>query len=305
MKAKPPSKPKTHLHLHQEEPQNPSGFSFAIARIAVSQICQSVGYKATQLSALNALTVVATKYLEAIAKSASSLANTSNRTQSNLLDLTLALHHLVTLHTSTLFSISSSGGIIRELADFVSFHDEIPFAKPIPRPQITSIPSRASSSCSCSSSFSHVPKWLPKFPDSVISCSVNERKCGERLWEDSVLGGGGIETECSTSTSDVIEQEKLKEGKLELDLERTGKVRFRITTTRGRGGGGGGRGLRRVCREEKGVCWNHHNHHYNNKNITNNSTNDDDVLDDDGDDQSNGIFYDEGLKKSGLKRKRR
>ncbi|KAK9989247.1 hypothetical protein SO802_029486 [Lithocarpus litseifolius] len=297
MKARPPSKPKAHLHLHQQEPQNPSEFSFAIARIAVSQICQSVGYKATQLSALNALTVVATKYLEAIAKSASSLANTSNRTQSNLLDLTLALHHLVTLHTSTLFSISSSGGIIRDLADFVSFNDEIPFAKPIPRPQITSIPSWAASS----SSFSHVPKWLPRFPDSVISCSVKERKCGERLWEDSVLGGGGIEIECSTSTSNVIEQEKLKEGKLELDLERTGKVRFRITTTRGRGRGGGG--LRRVCREEKRVCRNHHNHHYNSKNITNNSINDDDVLDDD--DQSNGIFDDEGLKKSGFKRKRR
>ena len=123
---------------------------------------------------------------------------------------------------------------------------------------------------------------------------MNERKCGERLWEDSVLGGGGIETECSTSSSNVIEQEKLKEGKLELDLERTGKVRFRITTTRGRGGGGGG--LRRVCREEKRACWNHHNHHYNN--ITNNSINDDD-------DQSNGIFDDEGLKNSGFKRKRR
>lgn len=146
-----------------------------------------------------------------------------------------------------------------------------------------------------------MPKWLPRFPDSVISYSVNERKCGERLWEDSVLGGGGIETECSTSSSNVIEQEKLKEGKLELDLERTGKVRFRITTTRGRGGGGGGGGLRRVCREEKRACWNHHNHHYNN--ITNNSINDDDVLDDD--DQSNGIFDDEGLKNSGFKRKRR
>ena len=60
-----------------EEPQNPSEFSFVIARIAVSWICQLVGYKATQLSALNALIVVATKYLEAIAKSASSLANTS------------------------------------------------------------------------------------------------------------------------------------------------------------------------------------------------------------------------------------
>ena len=128
---------------------------------------------------------------------------------------------------------------------------------------------------------------------------MNERKCGERLWEDSVLDDGGIETECSTSGSNVIEQEKLKEGKLELDLERTGKVRFRITTTRGRGGGGGG--LRRVCREEKRACWNHHNHHYNN--ITNNSINDDDVLDDD--DQSNGIFDDEGLKNSGFKRKRR
>ena len=117
----------------------------------------------------------------------------SNCTQSNLLDLKLALHHLATLHTSTLFSISSfGGGIIRDLANFISFNDEIPFAKPIPipRPQITSIPSWASSSSS--SSFSRVPKWLPRFPDSFISCSVSERKCGERLWEDSVLGGAGF-----------------------------------------------------------------------------------------------------------------
>ena len=35
-------------------------------------------------------------------------------------------------------------------------------------------------------------KWLPRFRDSVISCLVSERKCGERLWEDSVLGGGGF-----------------------------------------------------------------------------------------------------------------
>uniref|UniRef100_A0A2N9GLP1 Bromodomain associated domain-containing protein n=1 Tax=Fagus sylvatica TaxID=28930 RepID=A0A2N9GLP1_FAGSY len=186
--------------------------------MAVSQICKSVGYKSIQVSALDTLTLVATKYLQAIAKSASSYSNTSNRTQSNLFDLTLALQDLVSLHTCTLFT---TGGIIRDLANFVSFHDEIPFAKPIPRPR-RSIPLWNSTGSSSSSSSSHVPQWLPMFPDVNNNSSVNERKCGESLWEDSVLAGGGkIETE-SVSNG--------KKGKLELDLggvERE-KVRFRI-----------------------------------------------------------------------------
>jgi hypothetical protein len=112
------------------------------------------------------------------------------------------------------------------------------------------------------------------FPDVNNNSSVNERKCGESLWEDSVLAGGGkIETE-SVSNG--------KKGKLELDLggvERE-KVRFRIRA----------KGLRR------------NNHNHENKNNNNNN----DAIAMVVDDQSNGIDDgDQKKKKSGFKRRRR
>ncbi|KAG6641514.1 transcription initiation factor TFIID subunit 8 [Carya illinoinensis] len=222
----------------------PSELSFAIARIAVSQICQSVGFKATQLSALETLTLVATKYLQAIAGSATSFTNSSNRTQSNLLDLTNALHEVVSLHsgglsggsilhrpTSTLLSTS---GVLKDLANFVYFHDEIPFAKPIPRPDRTSSSGNSSpgtKKLDCTRG-SHVPKWLPGFPNGnngvdEIYLGKGKRKNGESLWEESVLVGSDLGRK---NWNENGRKRVAGEGKVETGR---GKVRFKMGSMSG------------------------------------------------------------------------
>lgn len=76
------------------ETLGPSEFSFAIMKVAVAQICESAGFRAAQSSALETLTRIATIYLQNLAKSATTSAATSGRTQSNIFDFVHALRHL-------------------------------------------------------------------------------------------------------------------------------------------------------------------------------------------------------------------
>ncbi|KAL6197000.1 hypothetical protein ACLB2K_032613 [Fragaria x ananassa] len=124
--------------LPTPENPTPSEFSTAIARTAVAQICHSIGFKVTQLSALEALTLVAVNYLVAIAKSSASYAAKANRTDSNLFDFTNTIHDLSfiqgftgasELHRSCVL-VSS---VLKDLARFVEHTEETPFAWPIPR----------------------------------------------------------------------------------------------------------------------------------------------------------------------------
>ncbi|XP_039070768.1 transcription initiation factor TFIID subunit 8-like [Hibiscus syriacus] len=84
--TKPKSRRKS--NTQQEEATNPNEFSFNITRVAVAQICNSVGFRRSQVTALRTLTLVATKYLETLARSAASFSNAANRGKSNLLDIT-------------------------------------------------------------------------------------------------------------------------------------------------------------------------------------------------------------------------
>ncbi|KHN28023.1 hypothetical protein glysoja_007755 [Glycine soja] len=74
--------------------ETPSEFSFAVAKIAVAQVCHSVGFKTFKCNALKTLTNVSTRYLETIVRSAASFANASNRTNSNLFDIINGIHDL-------------------------------------------------------------------------------------------------------------------------------------------------------------------------------------------------------------------
>jgi transcription initiation factor TFIID subunit 8 len=232
----------------------PSEFWFAIARTAVSQICQSVGFKATQLSALETLTLVATKYLQAIAHSAAAFTNHSCRIQSNLLDLTHALHGVVSLHSggfsggSVLHKDSSTvllaSGVLKDLSRFVEFHDEIPFAKPVPRRNNFTTPENSIPASRKSDPHSHVPKWLPEFPE-----EKERRAREERLWEeDSVI----IAWDCNDEKKDNNEGKRVvvkERKKAELGVVGRGRVRFRIGRGVGLRNGDKGKGI-----EEEDKC---------------------------------------------------
>ncbi|PON74184.1 Bromodomain associated domain containing protein [Trema orientale] len=201
MKPKPKSipEPSKESQATASEPEaTPPEFSLAVARIAVAQICASVGFKSTQLSALETLTGVTTKYLEAIAKSSASFAAESNRSQSNIFDVTNALHDLRSphgfpgasnLHRSDHCLLNSS--VLAELSDFVHYTAETPFAKPIPRRQFSETDAgKEKEKKNPIPGAPHIPNWLPGLPEPA-QCGAalsSGRRNGEKSWENSCCG---------------------------------------------------------------------------------------------------------------------
>ncbi|KAK2634879.1 hypothetical protein Ddye_029671 [Dipteronia dyeriana] len=172
-----------------EEEETPTEFSFKLTRVAVSQICRSIGFKAAQRSALETLTSITSKYLEEVAKLASSYSRGSNRSQSNIFDLINALNDVsspiqgfagaATVHDSCLLTC----GVLKEISGFVQCTDEIPFAKPIPRSYAATASISRLSKPNSMGLQSHIPRWLPAFPDAGKEM-VRVRKT-VRLWENS------------------------------------------------------------------------------------------------------------------------
>lgn len=169
-----------------------SDFHTAVARISVAQICQSVGYRGAQTSALETLTDVAVRYLRSLAKSTATSAGSTGRTQCNLLDIVCALEGLHTdigFHgnsepKSRLNSLSDSS-ILRDIMKFVYWTREIPFSKPLSRRCRTLAPIPPCFSDE-SAKWNHIPRWLPAFPkindggEKPVVAAASE---GEIAWE--------------------------------------------------------------------------------------------------------------------------
>ncbi|KAG5230473.1 transcription initiation factor TFIID [Salix suchowensis] len=222
----------------EEEAESQSDYAFKITKTAVSQICQSVGFKFTQHSALETLTHITTLYLQTLARTAVSYSNASNRTQSNIFDIINSLHDMSSVQGftggSTLHCNSGIGllrsGVLKDIKSFVEFSDEIPFAKPIPRGnpislRRNSIPLEIDE---LDSRGLHIPRWLSRFPDesSYKNCGVRwekRREGGLALWENSDLVSGGDKFQGISRENDEISD---GDGG-DLAVER-GKVKFKI-----------------------------------------------------------------------------
>ncbi|CAN1150876.1 Transcription initiation factor TFIID subunit 8 [Linum perenne] len=177
---------------------DPSTFAAEIARIAIAQICQSVGYKSAEAPALRTLTRVASLYLQTLATTAAAYTNSCNRTESNVFDVANAMHDLNSAQGfNGAAAIHHDGcllksGVLKDVKRFVNTVDEIPFAKPIPRainrseesgPGLAVVEARGK----------HIPDWLPAFPDK--STYIEETKGRERekeleLWGKLSVDGG-------------------------------------------------------------------------------------------------------------------
>ncbi|XP_031490402.1 transcription initiation factor TFIID subunit 8 [Nymphaea colorata] len=165
-------------------------FARAVAQISVAQICESVGYQAFRQSALESLADISIRYIQDLGRSASFHANSAGRTESNVFDVIRALKEL---HCSVGFSdvSESSGcslsasGLIKEIMQYASLAEEIPFVRAVPRFPIIR-------ECRLAPNFlrigeappgAHIPSWLPAFPDSHTYRSTpvwNERATDPR-----------------------------------------------------------------------------------------------------------------------------
>ncbi|CAH8254109.1 unnamed protein product [Arabidopsis lyrata] len=193
------------LKLEESSDQSPATtaeFSFSLTKIAVSQICRSVGYIATDTSALNTLTLTTTKFLQSLAELASSFSNTANRTEVNLFDIVNGLQDIA-LSTSDCFPGGSTvhdieshclikSAVLRNLSDFVAYAPEIPFAKPLPRRERDGSLGGDLDQAPVTRSVEvkSVPAWLPPFPDASLCSERCIKDRPDHLWEnsDSVIG---------------------------------------------------------------------------------------------------------------------
>ncbi|KAI9126803.1 hypothetical protein K1719_002399 [Acacia pycnantha] len=271
LKAKAKKKKKNHGDSEVQVAEAPSDLSFGVAKVAISKICQSTGFKRTQLCALETLTNVAVKYLEATGKSAASFSNASNHTDSNLFDLINAFHDVCSVQGfPTASEMHKRGllrsGALREIMKFANLSKDLPCAKPIPCPSFSQSPnpvqpidSNTSTGChKPNPQGSHIPRWLPDFPpeSSYKDCDkvIKERKNGEKLWEQSIpleICGDSIE-----GNRKVLQTKELNDGKMELAKER-GKLKFNIGRQKEQAFGLGVNMNSGFCRGGKRVCWNH------------------------------------------------
>lgn len=219
----------------------------SISKIAIAQICQSIGFHGSESFALESLSEIATLYLQTLARTASSLANSSNRTQSNLPDLVLALEHLASVRGFPGASLVTKpllrSGTLREIVHFVESVEELPFACRIPssRRGTASLSSPSFAEMGQDPPSPHIPAWLPAFPDSIRPRDARVRVC------DDVDGKLKEKKECWA----VIPTAVVEKGERVLPAERP-RVRFRF----GLGLGFEGMGTRSgVCRGGKRVCW--------------------------------------------------
>ncbi|XVF07864.1 hypothetical protein REPUB_Repub06bG0176400 [Reevesia pubescens] len=146
-------------------------FGRAVSKIAVAQICESVGYQGCKESALEALTDISIRYLCDLGKNASFHANLAGRTECNLFDITRALEDLGASQgfpgASEIGNCLVGSGTVGEIIQFVDSKEETPFAQPVPKFPVVRdrklIPSFEHMNETPPGK--HIPTWLPALPD--------------------------------------------------------------------------------------------------------------------------------------------
>lgn len=147
-------------------------FGRAIAKVAVAQICEHVGFQGCNDSALESLADIAIRYVRDLGKTTKFYANVANRTECNVFDIIQVLEDL---GSSTGFpggseacSSLAGSGAMKEIMEYVEVIEEIPFAQSVP-PTFPIVRNRKLTPSFVQMGeipeFKHVPEWLPAFPD--------------------------------------------------------------------------------------------------------------------------------------------
>lgn len=162
-------------------------FPQAIARIAVAQVCESVGFQSFQQSALDRLADVGVRYIREVGKIACSSANSATRSQCNVFDVIQGLEDLGFTQgfpgASDVSHSLSQSGVVRDMIQYVGQAEEIPFAYSIPSFPIVKKRKLDPSFAQAGETppEEHIPSWLPKFPDpkAYIASSPEKAKASD------------------------------------------------------------------------------------------------------------------------------
>lgn len=153
-------------------------FAQAIARIAVAQVCESVGFQGFQQSALDRLSDVTCKYIQEIGKTSNFYANLAGRTECNVFDIVQGLEDLSLsqgfVGASDRDHCLSGSGIIKEISQYVSLSEEIGFAYSVPSFPVIKKRNSTPSFLQAGETppTDAIPPWLPQFPDPTTYTST-------------------------------------------------------------------------------------------------------------------------------------
>ncbi|KAK8716465.1 hypothetical protein V6N13_043772 [Hibiscus sabdariffa] len=147
-------------------------FALAIAKVAVAQVCESVGFQSFQHSALETLSDVTARYIYTLGKTSNSNANLAGRLESNVFDIIQGLEELESglgfVCASDVNHCLANSGVVRDIVHFVGDAADVPFAYDIPRFPVVKERKRMRSFYENGEEphEEHIPGWLPAFPDS-------------------------------------------------------------------------------------------------------------------------------------------
>ncbi|KAI9153414.1 hypothetical protein LWI28_010986 [Acer negundo] len=160
-----------HEHPNTKRKFGGDDFAQAIAKIAVAQICERVGFQTFQQSALGTLSDIAVQYIHHIGKTANFYANLAGRTKGNAFDILQGLEDLGPAQgfagASDIDHCLASSGVVREIIKYVNEAQDSPFAYSIPCFPVVKEQNPTPSFFQIGEEppDEHIPAWLPAFPD--------------------------------------------------------------------------------------------------------------------------------------------
>ncbi|KAL0735825.1 hypothetical protein Bca4012_012035 [Brassica carinata] len=178
--------------------KNPSrgsnDFAYALARMAVAQVCESVEistlqdshsregarFSSFQESALERLTDVVIQYIQSVGKTTQFYANMAGRVEGNGLDVVQALEDLGSgLGFNGARDVDrclADSGVVKDIIRYTGEAEEVPFVYSLPRFPFNKGKRRAPSFSETGAELpdDHIPVWLPAFPETKMSNELEE-----------------------------------------------------------------------------------------------------------------------------------
>ncbi|KAL0708884.1 hypothetical protein Bca4012_075310 [Brassica carinata] len=169
-------------------------FAYAIARMAVAQICECVEvnvyqesqatreglrFSSFQESTLDKLASVAVEYVQSIGKTAQLYANVAGRVEGNSLDVVQALEDLGSgvgfAGVSDTDRCLADSSVVKDVIRYTGEAEEVPFVYALPRFPVNKEKRLAPSffEVGVEPPEEHIPVWLPAFPGTK-SCHLSE-----------------------------------------------------------------------------------------------------------------------------------
>lgn len=151
---------------HLAPASGPDEFGRAVAKAAVAQILQAIGFDGSRKSAIDTLSDLTIRYILSLGKSTSSHANLAGRTNANLFDLVRGLEDLSFSGAGSENCFADSG-VLAELNRFVQAENPVPFALFVPKFPICRVPRRTLTIDQIGEDLigkKHIPGWLPAYP---------------------------------------------------------------------------------------------------------------------------------------------